>query len=166
MKACLFLVAGNIRHRHGAIPIPGFTGLGRAMPLTMAAFTVAALSMVGLPPTAGFFSKWYLLLGGVAARQWVFVAVILVSSLLNAIYFFRVLEKSYLVRGDAPAPAPVFEGGGVDSENSRPAGARWTEAPPGMLGATLILALGVLLAGILNAVIVGAILRPAVPAGL
>jgi multicomponent Na+:H+ antiporter subunit D len=171
MKACLFLVAGSIRHRFGPIPIPGFIGLGRVMPFTMGAFAVAALSMVGLPPTAGFFSKWYLVLGAVDAGQWIFVAVILVSSLLNAVYFFRVLERSYLNRGgeeivDRGAPQPAFEGGGVDShppEQNRP---RWKEAPLGMLAATIILALFVLLAGIANALIVDNILRPALPTGL
>jgi multicomponent Na+:H+ antiporter subunit D len=141
------------------------------MPFTMGAFAVAALSMVGLPPTAGFFSKWYLVLGAVDAGQWIFVAVILVSSLLNAVYFFRVLERSYLNRGgeeivDRGAPQPAFEGGGVDShppEQNRP---RWKEAPLGMLAATIILALFVLLAGIANALIVDNILRPALPTGL
>lgn len=174
MKACLFLVAGSIRHRFGPIPIPKFTGLGRVMPFTMAAFVVAALSMVGLPPTAGFFSKWYLVLGAVDARQWVFVAVILVSSLLNAVYFFRVLERSYLARekngiADCGDPQPAFEGGGVDSEPPKApelAPARWCEAPTAMVIATVILALFVLLAGIANALIVDNILRPALPPGL
>ncbi|MBD3334002.1 MAG: NADH/ubiquinone/plastoquinone (complex I) [Candidatus Eisenbacteria bacterium] len=185
MKACLFLVAGIIRHRRGPIAIPDFTGLGRRMPLTMAAFTVAALSMVGLPPTAGFFSKWYLLLGAVEAHAWVFAGVILVSSLLNAVYFFRVLEQAYLRAGEpAAAPEPEFVGGSVDdpepqepaphgasfqdpgapnAESERP---RWHEGPLGMLIPTLILAAAILAAGLANAVIVQSILSRALPAGL
>ncbi|MBU1700225.1 MAG: monovalent cation/H+ antiporter subunit D family protein [Candidatus Eisenbacteria bacterium] len=150
MKACLFLVAGIIRYKHGAISIPQFAGLGRRMPLTMAAFTIAALSMVGLPPAAGFFSKWYLVLGGIESRQWIFVAVILVSSLLNAVYFFNVLEKIYLTRKD-------------DGQEDQ---AGWDEAPVSMLIPTLILAVGILAAGLANAVIVEGILRKALPPGI
>ena len=57
MKSCLFLVVGGIRHQTGLREIPWFSGLGRHMPLMMAAFSMAALSMVGIPPTAGFFSN-------------------------------------------------------------------------------------------------------------
>jgi multicomponent Na+:H+ antiporter subunit D len=150
MKACLFLVAGIVRYKRGPIAIAQFAGLGRRMPITMAAFTIAALSMVGLPPAAGFFSKWYLVLGGVESRQWIFVAVILVSSLLNAVYFFNVLEKVYLVRAN----------GGAEEAAER------DEAPAGMLIPTVILALGILAAGLANAVIVEGILRKALPPGL
>jgi multicomponent Na+:H+ antiporter subunit D len=95
MKACLFLVAGSIRFRTGRWEVSSFAGLGRKMPWTMAAFTVSALSMIGIPPAAGFFSKWYLLLGSVDAGNWIFAATILLSSLLTAVYFFRVLEQVY-----------------------------------------------------------------------
>ena len=61
MKGCLFLVVGGIRWRTGIYRISDYAGMGRRMPLTMAAFVVAALAMIGLPPTLGFFSKWYLL---------------------------------------------------------------------------------------------------------
>ena len=52
--------------------------------------------MVGLPPTAGFFSKWYLVLGALEADMWIYIVVIIVSSLLNAIYFFRVIEQAFM----------------------------------------------------------------------
>ncbi len=95
MKSCLFFVAGGIYAQTGIKEIPRFAGLGRRMPLTMAAFTVAALSMVGIPPTAGFFSKLYLVLGSVEAGAWVPAVVIVGSSLLTAAYFLRVLENIY-----------------------------------------------------------------------
>jgi multicomponent Na+:H+ antiporter subunit D len=63
MKSCLFLAAGGIIDQTGIKEIPRFSGLGRRMPLLMAGFGLAALSMIGIPPTAGFFSKWYLLTG-------------------------------------------------------------------------------------------------------
>ncbi|OEF97864.1 complex I subunit 5 family protein [Desulfuribacillus alkaliarsenatis] len=100
MKSCLFFVAGAVKWHKQSDSIDNFKGLGRSMPLSMAAFTVAAFSMIGLPPTAGFFSKWYLLKGAVLENLWFFVIVIVISSLLNAIYFFRIIEKIYLQDAD------------------------------------------------------------------
>ena len=65
------------------------------MPYTMAFFGIAALAMVGIPPTNGFISKFYLAWAAVDIGQWIFVIVILLSSILNAIYFFRVLNIAY-----------------------------------------------------------------------
>jgi multicomponent Na+:H+ antiporter subunit D len=143
MKGCLFLVAGAIRFRTGRVEISRFTGLGKRMPWTMAAFTVAALSMIGIPPAAGFFSKWYLLLGAIEIGNAWFVAVILFSSLLNAVYFFRILENVY-AKADAP-------------EKNSNAG---SDPPAGMLVPILLLAAGVLMFGFLNSVIVTRILQP------
>jgi len=143
MKACLFLVAGSIRFRTGRWEVSSFAGLGRKMPWTMAAFTVAALSMVGIPPAAGFFSKWYLLLGGIDRGNWFFVATILLSSLLTAVYFFRVLEQVYAVHSREPS-TPVIP----------------SDPPASMLLPTVILGVGVLVLGLLNSVIVSRILEP------
>lgn len=107
MKAALFLIASNFEARGYGLDIDKLKGvLRREMPLTSAAFAVAAISMIGLPPTAGFFSKWYLLLGSFEEGRWIFIAVILVSSLLNAVYFFRVLERIYLGPIEEPPPTP------------------------------------------------------------
>jgi multicomponent Na+:H+ antiporter subunit D len=95
MKGCLFLVAGAIIYATGLRHIQDFRGLGKRMPLTMAAFTVAALSMIGVPPTIGFLSKWYIALGAINAGNWFFLAVILLSSLLNLAYFWRVIDILY-----------------------------------------------------------------------
>ena len=105
MKGCLFLVGGAIRLRTGIVEVPEFAGLGRRMPWTMACFTLAALSMIGIPPTAGFFSKWTLALASLEAQRWVFFAVIVASSLLTAVYLFRVLESVYLRPEQAPEEA-------------------------------------------------------------
>jgi len=142
MKSCLFLVAGGIRHQTGLREIPWFAGLGRRMPLMMAGFTVAALSMVGIPPTAGFFSKWYLVLGSIDSGNWVFVAVILASSLLTAVYFFRVIERVY-----AMPPSGLPDVGQL------------TDPPARILLPILILAAGILILGAINAVIVTQILE-------
>jgi multicomponent Na+:H+ antiporter subunit D len=95
MKGGLFMVAGAIFYTSGIRNIYEFRGMGKKMPWTMGAFLILALSMIGVPPTVGFWSKWYLALGAVDARQWVFVAVILLSSLLNVVYFWRVFENVF-----------------------------------------------------------------------
>jgi multicomponent Na+:H+ antiporter subunit D len=145
MKSCLFLVAGGVRFQTGLHAIPQFAGLGRKMPMMMAAFTVAALSMVGIPPTAGFFSKWYLILGSIDANNWVFVAVVLASSLLTAVYFFRIIETLFAVPSS----------GDPAVEQAREPGAR-------ILVPILILAVGILVLGLLNAFIVNRLLLPVV----
>jgi multicomponent Na+:H+ antiporter subunit D len=143
MKSCLFLVAGGIRHQTGLHAIPQFAGLGRKMPLMMGAFTVAALSMVGIPPTAGFFSKWYLVLGSIEANNWAFVAVILASSLLTAVYFFRMIEKLFTTPPDSD---PVVE-------QAREPSAR-------ILSPIITLAAGIIVLGLINALIVSYVLQP------
>ncbi|MBN2207457.1 MAG: monovalent cation/H+ antiporter subunit D family protein [Candidatus Aminicenantes bacterium] len=149
MKGLLFLVAGNFRTVLGHSDIARLDGSARRrMPWTTAAFAVGALSMIGIPPLAGFFSKWYLALGAVARKQWVFLAVILVSSLLNAVYFFRVLERVYLVKPDAEEDAPR------------------TEVTASMRIPVLILAAALVLLGVLNAAIVKGVLAKVAAAAL
>lgn len=155
MKACLFFVSGSLRLRQGHSLIPGMTHtLRRAMPWTSAAFTLAAISMIGLPPTAGFFSKWYLALGAIEQSRWIFLAVLLVSSLLNVVYFFRVLERIYLKPQD------------VDAADDAALDVPRNEAPVFMLVPTLILAAGLLVLGLANAWIVTQIIVPMIPGWL
>jgi multicomponent Na+:H+ antiporter subunit D len=160
MKACLFLVSGSMRLRlgHSSIPKLDHT-VSRSMPWTSAAFSVAAISMIGLPPTAGFFSKWYLALGSIEQSNWIFVAVLLISSLMNAVYFFRILEKMYL---------KPRSGSDTDDEGSAPQVAPTirNEAPGSMLVPTLILAVGVLVLGILNAWGITHVIQFMIPEGL
>jgi multicomponent Na+:H+ antiporter subunit D len=66
------------------------------MPLTCGLLVVASLSMIGIPPTAGFFSKWYLALGAAGRHEWIYIAVLVISSLLNAVYFFKLIEKVFI----------------------------------------------------------------------
>jgi len=70
-------------------------GIGRRMPVTMTAFLIGALSITGLPPTGGFISKWYLVLGTLEGDQMVMLFVLLSSSLLNAAYFMPVFYKAF-----------------------------------------------------------------------
>jgi len=145
MKACLFLVTGNLRKSIGHSYLPNLdASVRREMPWSMAAFCVAAISMIGLPPTAGFFSKWYLALGTVEAGQWPLLAALLISTLLNAVYFFRIFEQVYLKPARAGASGREATG----------------EAPPSMLVPTLVFAILLLILGIGNAVIVSKVLDP------
>ena len=94
-KITLFLCAGAIYQACGAKCISEIHGLGRKFPLTMTAFFIGSLCVIGLPPTGGFVSKWYLLTGSLdSAQQWAF-AVFLTSSLLNAAYFLPIVYKAF-----------------------------------------------------------------------
>jgi multicomponent Na+:H+ antiporter subunit D len=104
-KGCLFMSAGAIRQKEGLRDIRSFEGLGKKMPFSSAAFTIAAISMIGLPPTAGFASKLFLILASLDAAQYPFVVVLLLSGLLNLVYFWRVIDKMYFVRHEEPAEA-------------------------------------------------------------
>ena len=91
MKITLFFCAGNIAETLKLHDIREMKGVARRMPLTAALFSLAALGMIGVPPLAGFVSKWYLGLGGLSAGQGWVVIVLVVSSLLNAVYFLPII---------------------------------------------------------------------------
>jgi len=99
MKITLFFCAGNYAETLGVHKVSEMAGIGRRMPWTTAAFTVAALGMIGLPPTVGFISKWYLGLGALEVGQHWVVFVLAGSSLLNAAYFLPILRTAWF---DAP----------------------------------------------------------------
>lgn len=94
-KITLFFCAGSIYCASGKRNISDMAGIGRRLPWTMGAFFIASLSMIGVPPTAGFVSKWYLAEGAVAAGETVFLIVLLVSSVLNAAYFLPVSYAAF-----------------------------------------------------------------------
>jgi len=94
-KITLFFCAGAIMVATGKKYISQMAGLGRAMPITLGAFFIGSLSVIGLPPTGGFYSKWNLLVGAVESDQLVFLAVLLISSFLNAVYFLPIVFKGF-----------------------------------------------------------------------
>jgi multicomponent Na+:H+ antiporter subunit D len=96
MMGSLFSVWAIVESRTDKRMSEEWTGLRETFPYTMGIFAMSALSVIGVPPLCGFFSKWYILLGLMNAKKWVFSATIIVSSLLNAIYFFKLIEKIYL----------------------------------------------------------------------
>ena len=96
MKAALFLAIGAMFYRARSVMLADLAGIGRKMPLTMAAFTVACFGLVGTPGTSGFISKWYLALGAVDKGWWFLVFLLVASSLIAIVYVGRVLEVVWL----------------------------------------------------------------------
>jgi len=94
-KGCLFMSAGAISQQEGLRDIRDFTGLGKKIPYAGAAFTIASLSMIGIPPTAGFASKVFLIIASLDAGQYPFVIILILSGLLNLVYFWRVIDQMY-----------------------------------------------------------------------
>lgn len=94
-KITLFFCAGAIFVASGKKNISEMVGIGRRMPFTMAAFFIGAMSVIGLPPTGGFLSKWYLALGSLDADRWPILVVLLTSSLLNAMYFLPIAFRAF-----------------------------------------------------------------------
>ena len=94
-KITLFFCAGAIFVATGRKNISEMAGIGKRMPITMGAFFIGSLSVVGLPPCGGFISKWYLVLGTLEADQILLLIVLLTSSLLNAAYFFPIVYKAF-----------------------------------------------------------------------
>jgi len=94
-KITLFFCAGAIFVATGKKNISEMVGIGRRMPITMTAFFIASLSIIGMPPCGGFLSKWYLVLGSLEADQMPILFVLLCSSLLNAAYFMPVVYKAF-----------------------------------------------------------------------
>ncbi|MDH3531920.1 MAG: proton-conducting transporter membrane subunit [Gammaproteobacteria bacterium] len=113
-KITLFFAAGAIYVAAHKTEIHQLRGIGWRMPITMTAFTIGALSMIGVPPTGGFVSKWYILAGAFAAENYVALFTIILSTVLNAAYFLPIIymawfmpetEAAAATHGEAPWPA-------------------------------------------------------------
>jgi multicomponent Na+:H+ antiporter subunit D len=124
IKGCMFMTACAFIYKAGLRDIRDFTGLGRRMPYTGIAFILASLAMIGMPPSVGFVTKWYLILASIDANNYVYVAVIFISTLLMLYYFWRVIEIMYLL--------PVETGSGNEIKVD--------EAPMSMLMPSVVLA--------------------------
>jgi len=114
MKITLFFCAGAIYVKTGRENVSELDGIGRQMPMTMAAFTIGALGLAGLPPVGGFLSKWFLAQGTVETGQPILLAVLLLSGLLNAGYLFPIVIRAFFksskdfTRFDEAAPLMVI----------------------------------------------------------
>jgi len=112
MKDALFLSAGSVLYKTGEKNIDNYHGMGRKMPVTMLVFSLAAFSMIGLPPLAGFMSKWHLVLGALDAGKGIFfgfVLVLLLSSLLNAVYYMPIIVNAFFAGEEKEEKTPVEE---------------------------------------------------------
>ena len=135
MKGALFMALGCVAWRMGGTRIEHFRGLGRSMPWTMAAFVAGGLSLIGVPLTVGFISKWYLVLAALEQGWWWLVLAIVASSLMAVAYIWRVVEVAYFQASDSRE--------------------RHQEAPLGMLLPTWLLVLANLWFGIDTRLTVG-----------
>ena len=109
-KITLFFCAGAIYTAAQKTQVSELSGLGRTMPFTFAAFLIAALSIVGLPPLGGVWSKWYLALGALDAEQIAMVAVLMVSSVLSLAYLLPIPLKAFFGKAPGnPGPSPIKE---------------------------------------------------------
>lgn len=104
-KITLFFAAGSVYTAEHVTKVRRMNGIGRRMPWTMAAFAIGTVSMIGLPPTAGFLGKWFMLGAAGSAADWFAVGVIVVSTVLNGAYFLPILTAAFL----KPAGGPVAE---------------------------------------------------------
>ena len=147
IKALLFLSAGAVIYKTGIRDIRQMSRIGYRMPLTMACFTVGALSIVGVPPLNGFMSKWALANASLQAGLPVLVVVLLFSSLLNAVYYFRVVGIAFF------STSQIGHHGGEASVRS--------EVPWEMAVPLVVLALAIIYFGI-NVGMLRDIIRPAV----
>lgn len=102
MTLTLFLCIGSIVRQRGSMALADMRGLFASMPFTMAVFVLGAMSMIGVPPLFGFFSKWYLLSGALQAGQYGFMAALLLSSLVNVVLFFRFFEVAFFEKPAEP----------------------------------------------------------------
>jgi multicomponent Na+:H+ antiporter subunit D len=109
-KITLFFAAGSIYTASHKTEVSQLDGIGRRMPITMAAFAIGSLSMIGVPPTVGFVSKWYMLQGAFDAGRMAAVAVIVLSTLLNAAYFLPVVYAAFCRKpGNSGRGAPASD---------------------------------------------------------
>ncbi len=117
-KITLFFAAGSVYTAAHITEISQMRGIGRKMPWTMGAFTIGALSMIGIPPTAGFLGKWFMLTGAMDTQAWFAVAVIVTSTALNAGYFLPIIVSAFFRppdkgkknahdHGEAPLPIVI-----------------------------------------------------------
>ena len=100
MKGALFMAVGALIYRVGSSRLSDLQGLGRKMPWTFTGFFIASLSLIGLPGTAGFISKWYLVLAAIEQQGWIFAVVILVGSLLAVVYMWKLVEILFFRASD------------------------------------------------------------------
>lgn len=99
-KITLFFAAGSIYTASGKTRVSELDGIGRRLPWTLGAFAIGALSMIGLPPTIGFISKWYILVAAYSAQEWFALTVLVLSTVLNAMYYLPIVYVAFFREPD------------------------------------------------------------------
>jgi multicomponent Na+:H+ antiporter subunit D len=135
-KAAIFMLLGNIAFRLGGVKLEDIGGIARVMPFTAFGIVLAGLSLIGVPATVGFVSKWYLVLAALEQGEWWLAAAVVLSSLLALVYVWRFVEAAYL-------------------RETGPAVARLREAPAGMLISAWLMVAGCIYFGLDTSVTVG-----------
>ena len=151
MTLCVFLAVGALRSRLRSDNFDALQGAFGKMPVTMAVLVAGGLSIIGVPPTCGFFSKWYLITGGIEAGHYPFVVALLFSSLVNAVLFFRIFEISYF-----EPFADHHHGHDSHAQHIR-------EAPVEMVATMLVVAVGLIVLGFYSGAIVNNLIDVAIP---
>ncbi|NOX74599.1 MAG: monovalent cation/H+ antiporter subunit D family protein [Alphaproteobacteria bacterium] len=108
-KITLFMAAGSIYVATHKTNISQMNGLGRVMPFTYVAFLIGALSIIGLPPLGGSWSKWLLIVGAADAQQWVMIGVLMLSSLLNVAYLLSIVGRGFFLPADTDIGTQIKE---------------------------------------------------------
>jgi multicomponent Na+:H+ antiporter subunit D len=154
MTLCVFLAAVSLRFTLKGDSFTALRGSFRKMPYTMAGLVVGGLSIIGVPPTCGFFSKWYLISGALAAGTYHFVVALLLSSLINVVLFFRIFEIGHF------EPFP-----GKDSHHGQKA-ITISESPLSMVAMLLLVSVGLIALGLFSSDLMTRIILPSIPAGV
>ena len=150
MTLCLFLGAGIILEKCKTTHFDGLRGLFARMPLTMIGFFIGGFSIIGLPPTCGFFSKWYLITGGMVSERWEYMVTLMFSTMVMVILFFRLIERMHLAVSESGQNLGKGHGDlGLTERQTR-----FDEAPLSMLIPLLLAASVVLIVGVYNQEIV------------
>ncbi|MFH7326956.1 complex I subunit 5 family protein [Desulfurivibrio sp. C05AmB] len=167
MTLCLFMAVGAVIYRTGQTSMAAMQGIFTRMPITAVVLVIGAGSIIGIPPTCGFFSKYYLIQGAAQAGAWVFLAALLIASLVAAVMFFKMLEIAFF--GDPKAleqeATHGHDGhGGHGGHDAQPAVAR-REAPLSMLIPMVITAASLILLGLYTKEVVIYFIGWSIPAG-
>lgn len=144
MTLAVVLVIANIRYKLQTDNFENLNGLSKKMPITLFVFIICALAFIGVPPTCGFFSKWFLILGAIKSGHYVFMFALIFSSLINVILFFKIIEYCFFQKD-------TDESKGAADQPIKPA---FAEAPGNMLAGVLVSGFSLIIAGLLTRPIV------------
>lgn len=155
MTVCLFMAIGSVIYLKGKAQFESFKHAFEVMPWTMSAFIIGGLSMIGVPPTCGFFSKWYLISGAYQSSDYAFIVALLISSLVNAILFIRIVETAFFAATPDEVPDPHHHTEG-----------QYGDSPVSMLIPMWASAIALILMGLYTGDIVTRWIQPILPGGL